>query len=202
MLNKSLTIFSIFMTSMILPVFANTNDLINQQIQHRDQITKSYQGKFEDLKDSAPQKIISYQPLIENLKTTVANNLGQGVEQKAPNAVIFVSFSMPDLALKQLIAEGKKYQIPVVMRGLYKNSFQETAAKIFNLVKEKNHGGVAIDPLWFKEFNIQTVPAFVIRHGNDFDVVYGNIFLKRALEIIAEKGIATKEAKGILAPKA
>ena len=189
------------MVIVTLPVFANTNDVINREIQHRDQVVKNYEGKFEDLKASSLQETASYQPLIENLKKTAVNNLGQGTEQKAPNAVIFVSLSMPDLALKQLIAEGKKYQIPVVMHGLYKNSFQETAAKIFNLVKEKNQGGIAIDPLWFKEFNIQTVPAFVIRHGHDFDVVYGNIFLKRALEIIAENGVAAKEARDILALK-
>jgi len=199
---KILTVLILFISLlMALNVFANTNDLINQQIQHRDQITKSYQGKFENLKASSLQGTANYQPIIEKLKKTAINNLGQGAVQKSPNAVIFVSFSMPDLALKQLIEEGKKYQIPIVMRGLYKNSFQETAAKIFNLVKEKNQGGIAIDPLWFKEFNIQTVPAFVIKHGNDFDVVYGNIFLKRALEIIAENGVSAKEAKDILTLK-
>lgn len=198
MLYKKLNIL-FFIIVFNLPSFANTNDVINSEIQHRDQVVKSYQGKFDALKYVVAQKAINYQSLIENLKTTTAKSMEQGAVQKAPNAVVFVSFSMPDLALKQLIAEGKKYQIPVVMRGLYKNSFQETATRIFNLVKEKNQGGIAIDPLWFKEFNIKTVPAFVVRHGNDFDVVYGNVSLKRALEIIIENGLAINEVKEILA---
>jgi len=178
--------------------FANTNALINQEIARSNQILKSFQGSFSELKASSVEDAQQYQNLMQNLKKQQQGKVLQGTVQKAPNAILFVSFSMPDLALKQALLDGKKYHIPVVLRGLYKNSFQETGKKIFELVKEKKQGGIAINPLWFREFNIQTVPALVLRHGNDFDVIYGNITLQQALKIIVEKGEAQEEARAIL----
>lgn len=178
------TICILIVLAINFAIFANTNDVINQEIQHRDQILRSYKNKLTELKQSNLHKFYQYQDLTQKIKIEQQQKSPQFIDQKTPNAIIFISFSMPDLALKQLITEGKQYHIPVVIRGLYKNSFLETTHEILELVQEKNQGGIAINPLWFREFNIQQVPAFVVKHGSDFDVIYGNISLKQALEIL------------------
>ena len=74
-----------------------------------------------------------------------------------------------------------------------------------------NFKGVSIDPVWFTQFQIKSVPAFVVTERsttctpeNDcvnqpFDVVYGNASLKKALELIAKKGdLGAKRAQAIL----
>ncbi len=59
--------------------------------------------------------------------------------------------------------------------------------KLFEIVKTNNQGGILIDPICFKKFDIKSVPALVIDKNDKFDVIYGNISLKQALGIIAEK---------------
>lgn len=112
---------------------------------------------------------------------------------------------MPDLSLKQIIYDASRYHIPVVIRGLYKNSFRKTIEKIFELIKENNKGGIAINPRWFKEYDIKAVPAVVVSDGIEIkdkvkksDTVYGNIPLRKALSIIAERGEVSNIARDIL----
>ena len=127
---------------------------------------------------------------------------GRGIQPIGIGA-IFISFSMPEPSIKQIIEDAHRYNISVVARGLYKNSLRETADKIMKLTKEKNQGGILINPLWFKKYDIKAVPAVLLAKGSEtnniYDVVYGNVPLKRALTIIAEKGECAFEANNILA---
>lgn len=104
--------------------------------------------------------------------------------KEAPSKLVFVSLSMPDLLLQQIFEEANTLQIPVVIRGFYQNSFQETARRVFDLTKEKNTGGILINPLWFRQYHITEVPAVVVAKERGFDVVYGNLPIREALEII------------------
>lgn len=145
--------------------------------------------------------------------------------------LLFVSLGMPDNALKSYLLQAKQYHIPVVIRGLYTDnndlsadktvgSFNDTANRIFNLLKsqetaqdhqknintlQKTMGGVSINPLLFRSFGINVVPALVVTNNSnciavnhqpnsnehcstsDFDVVFGNIPIQKQLNIIAEK---------------
>ena len=121
--------------------------------------------------------------------------------QPTPQAIVFISLAMPELSIKQIIQDAERYEIPVVIRGLYRNSFKETASKIFDLIKESNQGGILINPRWFKQYEIKAVPAVVVSQEDRFDVVYGNIHLKKALEIIAERGDLAAVAKKVLEKK-
>ena len=118
--------------------------------------------------------------------------------QPAPQVIIFISLTMPELSIKQIIQDAARYEIPIVIRGLYRNSFKETMNKIFDLVKDKNKGGILINPRWFKQYEIKSVPVVVVSQANRFDVVYGNVHLKKALEIVAERGDLAAAAKQIL----
>lgn len=140
------------------------------------------------------------------------------------SAYLFVSLGMPDDVLSQYLIQAKQYHIPVVIRGLYtaKNdtttdktvgSFNDTANRVFSLLKKekmdakikKSMGGVSINPLLFRAFNIRAVPALVVTDqpsciqenhqktrdiycpSDSFDVVYGNIPILKQLKIVEEK---------------
>ena len=177
--------------------FKNIQKLSMQKIQYDqsqdDQKTIKEIGKFKKIRGRKEIKEIKnkYMDLLKK----------KGLIKKPPKAIVFVSLGMPDLSLKQIIQDANYYQIPVVIRGLYKNSFRKTFERIFDLAKGKNKGGILIDPKLFAEYDIKSVPAFVVSNsGSDYaaekhkcDVVYGNIPLKKALSIIAERG---NEARG------
>ncbi|KFI12067.1 type-F conjugative transfer system pilin assembly protein TrbC [Vibrio coralliilyticus] len=129
---------------------------------------------------------------------------------RAPKGImVFVSLTMPDTALKQLLRQSAHAQIPLVIRGVLPQGFPATTSRISHLIgqnsKQPIESGFAISPEWFQQFNIQRVPAFVsVRDGhclpkqpcsaNDYDVVYGNISLYQALNIL-EGGDAGENAR-------
>ena len=143
---------------------------------------------------------------------------------------------MPINTLSLYLKEANQYHIPVLIRGLYTNksevnadkkigSFDDTANRIFKVLKNENGnkdlsnlkksmGGVLINPLLFRSFGINVVPALVVTSNpsscaaqnhtktketvcksNDFDVVYGNIPIYKQLKIISEKSSDIKRAK-------
>jgi type-F conjugative transfer system pilin assembly protein TrbC len=141
---------------------------------------------------------------INDLNNNQTKNFKRDVIQPIGACAVFVSFSMPEPSLKQIIIDADRYHVPVIIRGLYKNSLRETANKILALTKEKNKGGILINPVWFRKYDIKAVPVFLVTESrggqdNSCDLVYGNIPLKRALTLLAEKGEYAKEAARILA---
>lgn len=136
--------------------------------------------------------------------------------QAAPDAILFVSFSMPESLLLTISDQAAQFNIPVVIKGLVNNDFKQTVATFSRLSHEAqkqhlNFKGVSIDPVWFTQFNITVVPALVVSYrpasclasnicaNQPFDVVYGNTQLKKGLELIAERGEdASLVAKKIL----
>lgn len=123
---------------------------------------------------------------------------GQGERPPEGDAYYFLSFSLPDEALGRLIDQASRYQIPATIRGLIDNNMQKTTAKMFDLVKENNRGGLSIDPEAFGRYGITAVPALVVRCGKTFDVVYGDISLKGLLKKVSENGTCRKTAKQYL----
>lgn len=122
------------------------------------------------------------------------------------NVMVFVSMSMPRQSLIAVIRDANKIHASVVMRGLVRNSFKETFQEIASLVKEAGGGGIELNPLVFKKFHIEKVPAVVVispenpclMNGNcdrqrDYDVIAGNIPLSAALKEISDHGVAAPE---------
>jgi len=122
------------------------------------------------------------------------------------NLLIFVSFSMPQESLHQLLIEAHKMGGNLILRGLVNNSFKDTVQAVYHLVQNDNQGGMGIDPTLFKKFNITQVPAFVMVDHNDlsqplctkYDVVYGNVTLEYALRKIAKGGMEHELAQQML----
>ena len=184
-------------------IFAgNTNDFINQARLQRDKTIKEIAKnkvfwEFIKVSPQNRQQISNHQHSIEAIKNRYMDKFKTKGDIK--KAIVFVSFSMPELSLKQIIHDAARYQVPVVIRGLYQNSFRKTVEKMFEFVKENKKGGIAINPKWFKEYEIKAVPAVVVakEHGAR-DVVYGNIPLKKALLLIADRGELSDVAQTIL----
>jgi type-F conjugative transfer system pilin assembly protein TrbC len=196
----------------------SVQNIINQGIRDSEIATKKIAVNSDSFKKAIPAinkadaQAKTFNHEIKSIHTKNLNtlkdptkNLKGNVIQPIGTSAVFVSFSMPEPSLKQIIAAANHYHVPVVVRGLYQNSLKETANKILVLTKANNQGGILINPVWFKKYEIKAVPAFLVtEHGagqdnNSYDLVYGNVPLKRALTIIAEQGEYAKEAVRILA---
>jgi len=98
---------------------------------------------------------------------------------------------MPTETLRSLADEAHKIGGKLVFRGLYKNSFKETAQKFKELKRE-----AFIDPTLFLNLRVTKVPTFVILKDQSdtltplsiYDSLSGNISLKYALQKMAEEG--------------
>ncbi|WP_286303332.1 type-F conjugative transfer system pilin assembly protein TrbC [Vibrio apostichopi] len=121
----------------------------------------------------------------------------------APTGVmVFVSLTMPDATLRALLKQSAQWQVPLVIRGVLPGGFLETAKRIQSLLKTQTPGepiqsGFAINPEWFRTFEVTEVPTFVaVKPGRclpkhpcldtDFDRLTGNVSLPDALNLLAE----------------
>lgn len=108
---------------------------------------------------------------------------------------IFVSLSMPQARLIELLRDAKQYDGMVVLRGLKNNSYKDTANYLQKII-EKAGAGLMIEPNLFTEYNITKVPTFVLNDSvlKKYDKVTGNVTLKYALAEMKRHG----ELKNIL----
>ena len=122
---------------------------------------------------------------------------------------IFISSSMSIELLKYYQKHARAYGGYLVMNGLPENSWKKLFTLMHQLCDlkgsesfEGSNCGVLIDSEWFDEFDIKSVPSFVLSKSEGitgdmvtFDKVSGNIGIKRALEIMADKGELKYEAR-------
>ncbi|MFT3741100.1 MAG: type-F conjugative transfer system pilin assembly protein TrbC [Gammaproteobacteria bacterium] len=116
------------------------------------------------------------------------------------NALIFISFSMPQASLQQWSDQAKKIQAPLVIQGLVNDSFKDTQKDIVQFAKE-NSSGVILDPRLFEQYHITQVPAVVVQNTTQslcntsnescwqehpYTVVYGDVGLEYALQYLTE----------------
>lgn len=104
------------------------------------------------------------------------------MEWDNPSAMVLLSFSMPNLSLKQWLLQAEKFEIPVYIRGLYKNSLIETQKKLSLLSNSNALNSLAIDPRFFEYFEITKVPVLILcKEKGKCDLVYGDVNLKSGL---------------------
>jgi len=148
----------------------------------------SFQKKdaYQDMKNAAQKSMRHLQQSIQ-----VENNTDGGV-------LVFVSWSMPEEALRQWMREAITFGASLNVRGLIAEDFPKSIAKMQKFVEENNNeGGINIDPDLFEQYDINKVPAVIVRKNDNpvspFDIVYGTSSIKEALRIIGEEGIEAKE---------
>lgn len=198
-----------------LPIvsFANLNDeLLAMDKVAKEQVSSISQDTLNSLQGRAMQNKEQNIAFINKLLRNTREGIGQKKGGKpADGAMLFISFSMPEQMILSLADEAAYFGIPVVLKGLVSGDFKQTLQKIAYLQKKaKKEGyrfeGLSIDPVWFEQFDITSVPAVVVTKrpleceyqqmckNQPFDVVFGNVSIKKSLEIIAEKGEEVPDA--------
>jgi len=127
----------------------------------------------------------------------------------AAGVLVFASFGMPEPALKQLIAEAREAQVPVILRGFVGEGLGDTARRMHALLGGDDAdadrlAGVLIDPRAYRVFQVTRVPTFIATAhplpGCDglscsapapaHDRIAGNLTLSGALRALAAEGEA------------
>src|ERR1700722_3921185 len=101
---------------------------------------------------------------------------------------VFVSFSMPETAWLTLSQEVSEANGTFILRGLPDNSFKELSARLINIKENGLAVPVQISPKLFEEYDIRSVPTFIVLGDKGFDKVAGNISLKHMLELVDQEG--------------
>ena len=123
---------------------------------------------------------------LENPQNLIANIKSEMSGTKDDNILVFVSFSMPDIVLKELSNQADKYNAKLILRGLHKSSFRKTAQKILEI--DKNGMQFEINPELFKEYQIKQVPTFVlVKNGKEINRLSGNVSLEYANEELSKQ---------------
>ena len=88
----------------------------------------------------------------------------------------------------------------LVIKGLKGNSIKETLRMVKSIFGEKQAKGIMVDPTAFERYGIKTVPAVLVSDKtlascnekncpiSRFDVIYGDVGLKYALEKLLKDG--------------
>lgn len=186
-------------------LFACCTSTVLANVRDSQQFIESLRDKSDRLRFQAPPSGIPAHRSPPSLDDAWLNKLKQkqqailGQQAKPqPKALYFLSFSIPEESLKLMLPEAQQWGIPAVVNGLINNDFRQTAEAVFRLTKEGNNGGVQIDPTQFARFGISSVPALVVVCGEQYDVVRGNIRLRRALELVANRGECADVAQQLL----
>ncbi len=75
--------------------------------------------------------------------------------------LVFVSLSLSDNNLENIVREAKVRGWVPVMRGFKEGSYKKTAKYLSEMMRKTGYG-VVIDPESFKEFDVKVVPTFVV----------------------------------------
>ena len=201
----------------LLSCAANAEDFTSIAIEadkNKMEKLQKYLQIAQEAKSNEQKMISTYKDdtnLINNNMTPIKNKDFLKSEKNNSNAIIFISFSMPDQSIISLVQDARKIHASVVIRGLIHNSFKETFIKMASIVKESGGGGVELNPLLFKKYNIKAVPAVVVVPNDQscflekicsdekFDVIYGDIPIFNALKTIRDHGsVSNKKAEELL----
>lgn len=133
----------------------------------------------------------------------------------APQFMVFVSTSMPEQALKRIIADTSAAGGVVVFRGFPGNSGKAFIAALSKVVeKDQQFASIGIDPRLFRAFDVTAVPTMVVSSSDftpcdgltckttppPFDRIEGNVTVRYALETFAgENGPGALVARTALA---
>ena len=199
---RLLTLLTLLLASTSFASGWSTQELKALQ-QKEANIASFFPKGMEQLNKDAQQRSQQYQSWASDLNQQAQNSLkNKNPDSDVGGVMIFASLGMPDASLKQLLRQASEHNVPIVLRGLWQNDFKATANKIQSLILSETDtilGGFEINPVWFKQFGITHVPAFVaVKKGAclgeppcdtaNYDVLYGNISLYNAFELLQKQG--------------
>ena len=178
-------------------------------------LTNSVQGRWGET--AAPT--VASDPLDLDAMVADAATISAAREKASGpvGVLVFVSFSMPEESLRQLVLDAHRAEVPVLLQGFVGGSLTETATRMRVLLGAEAGqdllGGVVIDPRAFRIFRVTEVPVFIATSaplpdcdGLDcaappppHDRIAGNMSLGAALSALASEGSeAVPEARAAL----
>jgi conjugal transfer pilus assembly protein TrbC len=90
-----------------------------------------------------------------------------------PRLIAFASLSMPQAALKQMIADVTRAGGVIVFRGFPANSARRFTAALAHVLPEgRVRANVGVDPRLFRAFGVMAVPSYVVT-ATGFDLCDG-----------------------------
>jgi conjugal transfer pilus assembly protein TrbC len=210
------------LNSKVKLVSTSNKSLTQRQVQeYQKNLTRKLQ-QYQQLAINS-QKVISqkaqaYKGDAINIAKVATDRLLKPIRDNSQpgSMIIFVSLSMPTESLAEIVNQAYKYNIPVVIRGLYKNTYKSTVQRIQDVLMKISRtnqvGGISVDPNWFDIYNIKKVPAFVLTDKlascdtqnlstckvPNYDVLYGNITVSSALKEFVNRGEFNSLAHRIL----
>lgn len=164
---------------------SNFEEEANLRMQEKEKMIQAFKEDSKNasyFKENAASQCV-LQPLKE--ETSKKDEDNQTPLKQDSTIILFVSFSMSDLNLKEFFEQLSFHSnVRVVIRGLVNDSMQKTIQKIQDL-----DGVVDIDPEAFLKYDIKRVPAFVkLKEGEMQAKLSGNITISHAKLIFKEKG--------------
>lgn len=206
-------IWSVALILMSVCAFSNFNDEVSQYRSVESSTLNHQKSSVDQFKGLSSVAVQKKRAMIHKFLNRIqpSSNLNRN-DQNSNDALLFISFSMPNALILNLSDQAHQYHIPIVIRGLVDNDVKKTLQKILALktMAKKTHQlftGVSVDPVWFSQFDITAVPAFVVTHRPEecepqkrcthqpFDVIYGNQSIQDSLIEISKDG--SKEIKPI-----
>jgi conjugal transfer pilus assembly protein TrbC len=108
------------------------------------------------------------------------------VRSAPPDLLVFVSFSMPRGSLRRLARQAERARAAIVLRGLAADaqgrpSFHATGMVVGSLGLERDQG-FSVNPVAFRRFGINQVPAFVLLTEDDCQAC-GEDFIPKHLKL-------------------
>ncbi|WP_066282717.1 type-F conjugative transfer system pilin assembly protein TrbC [Sphingomonas sp. CCH9-F2] len=159
---------------------------------------------------TGPAGAVDFDEMIHAASANLKENQGT-----APQFMVFVSTSMPEQALKRIIADTSAAGGVVVFRGFPGNSGKAFIAALSRVVeKDQQFASIGIDPRLFRAFDVTAVPTMVVSSSDftpcdgltckttppPFDRIEGNVTVRYALETFAgENGPGALVARTALA---
>lgn len=157
-----------------------------------------------------PAGAVDFDEMIQAASANLKENQGT-----APQFMVFVSTSMPEQALKRIIADTSAAGGVVVFRGFPGMSGKAFIAALSKVVeKDQQFASIGIDPRLFRAFDVTAVPTMVVSSSDftpcdgltckttppPFDRIEGNVTVRYALETFAgENGPGALVARTALA---
>ncbi|MEA9392700.1 type-F conjugative transfer system pilin assembly protein TrbC [Acerihabitans sp. TG2] len=161
------------------------NDMTYMKQQQRE--LEQFQAQLKGMNITLPQ---AQQGRVSQFKNEIAASQAEqnSAGRTTPQAVYFVSLGIPEEGLLPMLQDARRFGIPATLRGLLDNDFRKTASVMFELSKKDKQAGVQIDPTLYQQYGIKAVPALVVTCAGKYDVLYGSLPIKQALEEVKRRG--------------
>jgi len=121
-------------------------------------------------------------PSTNSSETSCQQTKVETIEKKSPLFFACISFSVPEESWKQISHHLEKIGGEFVLKGFPNNSFEDFLKKVMDMRQKGILAPITIDPSLFEEYNIETVPTFILVKEEGFKKVVGNVSVPYALE--------------------